>query len=381
MTDTVAPPEPELTVDRLVDLTPAHRDRSVDAVRALSIAVVVAWHWVFSITHVNAAGRLTMPNPVDEIPLAWLATWVLQVMPAFFVVGGFANLASWQRIERSGLPSTSAFVRGRLERLVRPVAVLVAVWVAIDVVARVALGAPSVWHWGRVVFVPLWFLGTYAAVIAVAPWTIRAHRRRPGITLGTLVAVIAGADVLRFASGDHRFGYVTTAAVWVFAHQLGYLWRDGTALRWGRLGAAALAAGGVAALAALTQVGPYPASMVAVRGSGISNMFPTTAPIAALAVTQLGIILLARPHLERLLARRAVWKAVVAANATAMTVFCWHMTALVVVIGFVHAVGFELPAETSPTWWLLRPVWLVGPGLVLVGLARAFLRFERPTRR
>ena len=35
-----------------------------------------------------------MPNPLDEIPLGWAATWVLQVMPMFFIVGGFANARS-----------------------------------------------------------------------------------------------------------------------------------------------------------------------------------------------------------------------------------------------------------------------------------------------
>ncbi|NLV56747.1 MAG: acyltransferase [Acidimicrobiales bacterium] len=368
------------SVDRLVDLTPAHRDRTVDAVRGLCIVVVVLWHWVFSITHVTASGRLSMPNPIGDVRFAWLATWVLQVMPAFFVVGGFANLASWEGHERDG-GTARGFVAGRLARLGRPVATMALVWAVIDMAGQVGFGAPSVLRWGLVVFVPLWFLGAYGAVIAVAPWTIRAHRSRPGPTFAGLLAVVAGADALRFATGDHRWGLVTTAAVWVGAHQLGYLWRDGTIARWGRRGPVLLAAGGGLALVLLTQAGPYPASMVAVRGEALGNMFPTTAAVAALAVTQLGLILLVRPRLERLLARRSAWKAVVVVNATAMTVFCWHMTALVVVIGAVRAVGFELPAHPDATWWVLRPVWLVLPGVVLLGLVKAFVRFERPSRR
>src|SRR5699024_1123848 len=100
-------------------------------------------------------------------------------------------------------------------------------------------------------------------------------------------------DGARFATGVDAWGLVTTAGVWVFAHQLGYLWRDGTAVAWGRPGHLALAVGGVAALAALTGFGPYPSSMVAVRGDDLGNMFPTTAPVAALAVVQLGAVLLA----------------------------------------------------------------------------------------
>jgi hypothetical protein len=368
-----APPD----LDTLVDATPAHRDRTVDAVRALCIVVVVLWHWVFSITHVSGSGALTMPNPIDEIPAGWLVTWVLQVMPAFFVVGGFANLASWQRLERGGQDTWRAYAAGRMARLWKPLAAVVVVWGVGDTIARTVLDVPSVLSWGIVVFVPLWFLAAYSAVLLLAPVTIRAHRSHPVLTLAGLAAGIAVFDALRFTTGEDRWGYLTTALVWVTAHQLGYLWRDGTVTGWTRRAQAGLVAGAAATLAVLTTVGPYPASMVAVRGGGISNMFPTTAPIAVLAVLQLGLIALVRPTAERGLARRGPWRAVIAVNAVAMTVFAWHMTALVAVIGAAQGLGFELPATTSATWWLLRPVWLVLPGIVLAGLVGMFARLER----
>lgn len=375
-----APPR-DLALATLVDATPAHRDRTVDAVRALCIAVVVLWHWVFSITHVDGGGALTMPNPIDEIPAGWLATWVLQVMPAFFVVGGFANLASWQRLERDGRATWPAYAAGRMARLWRPLAAVVVVWGVGDTLARTLLDVPSVLSWGIVVFVPLWFLAAYSAVLLLAPVTIAAHRRHPVATLAGLAAGIAGADALRFTTGEDRWGYLTTALVWVAAHQLGYVWRDGTVTGWTRRAQAGLVAGAASTLAVLTTVGPYPASMVAVRGGGISNMFPTTAPIAVLAVLQLGLIALVRPAAERGLARRGAWRAVVAVNAVAMTVFAWHMTALVAVIGAAQGLGLILPATTSPTWWLLRPLWLVLPGVVLAGLLALFARLELPRSR
>ncbi|WCO67205.1 acyltransferase [Iamia majanohamensis] len=377
---TEAPAAPAgLTVDGMVDATPDSRDRTVDAVRALAIVVVVLWHWTFSITHVDGQGALTMPNPIDTLPGAWLATWVLQVMPAFFVVGGFATMASFEALERRGRGTWSAFVRGRLARLGRPLGVFVAAWAVGDTLVRLVVDVPSVLSWGLVVFVPLWFLGTYTAVLLVAPLTLRAHRRAPWATLGLLVAGMAGADALRFTTGVDAWGLVTTALVWVFAHQLGYLWRDGTLVAWGRWAHVGLVAAGVAALALLTTVGPYPSSMVAVRGEAVSNMFPTTACIAALAVLQTGLVLLLRPRLERLLARRGPWRVVVGVNAVAMTVFAWHMTALVAVIGAALALGLTLPSEATPTWWALRPVWVVLPGLVLAVLVRTFARHELPT--
>lgn len=80
------------SVDAMVDATPADRDRVVDLVRGLSIGVVVLWHWTFSVTRWSD-GSLSMPNPIGEASGLWLITWIFQVMPLFFVVGGFSNLA------------------------------------------------------------------------------------------------------------------------------------------------------------------------------------------------------------------------------------------------------------------------------------------------
>jgi hypothetical protein len=89
-------------LDALVDATPATRDRVVDFLRAASICVVVLWHWSLSITHWNADYALVMPNPIGYVPGKWALTWVLQVMPVFFFVGGYANLAGCEAVTRDG---------------------------------------------------------------------------------------------------------------------------------------------------------------------------------------------------------------------------------------------------------------------------------------
>jgi hypothetical protein len=75
-----------------------------------------------------------------------------------------------------------------------------------------------------------------------------------------------------------------------------------------------------------------------------------------------------------------VWRTVVAANGVAMTVFCWHMTALVVFLLAYEAAGFTLATDPTAGWWLTRPVWIVGPALVLAVLLATFARFELPAR-
>jgi fucose 4-O-acetylase-like acetyltransferase len=348
------------------DATPSTRERDVDFLRALSITVVVLWHWVFSVTHWSD-GRLTMPNPIGEVRGLWLLTWLLQVMPLFFVVGGYANLAGW----RSATGSSRTFLRRRAVRLLRPTAVFVAVWAAAEVVLGLLVpDYRSVLQYGMVVFVPLWFLAVYLGVVCLVPVTARLHDRA-----GVLVPVVLGAaivlvDLARFRFDVSEAGWLNGALVFLFAHQLGYFWREG------RVPAGALVVAGLTALVVVTNIGVYPRSMVAVKGEAVSNMHPTTAAIAALAVFQLGVVVLLRPVLSRWLERRAVWKAVVAANAVAMTVFLWHMTAYLVAAVAFEAVGGTLLDEPTAAWWAQRPLWLLAPGLLLAGLVALFARVE-----
>ena len=374
-----APASPT-SLDALVDATPAARDRVVDLLRAVSIAVVVLWHWSLSITHWRD-GALTMPNPVGDVPGLWAATWVLQVMPVFFLVGGYANLAGWQAAGRDGGGAAGRFLRSRMRRLLGPLVPWLGCWLVADL-AWQATGGRSVVSWGMVVFVPLWFLAVYAGVVLAVPVTARLHARWRWRVPAAMVAAALAADALRLGAdvGAPVVGLVGSGCVWLFCHQLGYFWRDGTLVAGGRRRAGALVAAGLAGLVVLTSVGPYPASMVAVRGGGMSNMFPTTACIAALATLQLGLVLLLRPRLDAWLQRRAAWRAVVAANGLAMPVFCWHMTALVGFLWLYERAGLSLAVEPTADWWLTRPVWMVGPALVLAALLVTLRSTQRATR-
>jgi Acyltransferase family len=378
----IAPVSP-ITIDDLVDATPAARDRVVDLLRAVSIAVVVLWHWSLSITHWQD-GALTMPNPVGDVPGLWAATWLLQVMPVFFLVGGYANLAGWQAAGRDGAGAAARFRRGRLRRLLGPVVPWLGCWLAVDLAWRAA-GGRSVVEWGAVIFVPLWFLGVYAGVVLATPVTAELHARWRWRVPATLAAAALAADALRLGpgAGGSVVGLAGSACVWLFCHQLGYFWRDGTLLAAGPRRAGTLVAAGLGGLAVLTTVGPYPAAMVATRGAGSSNMFPTSACIAALATFQLGVVLWLHPRLDAWLRRRAAWRAVVAANGLAMPVFCWHMTALLAFLWLYERAGFALAAEPTTGWWLSRPVWVLGPGIILGAVLLGVRRTQRglpPTR-
>jgi hypothetical protein len=381
-TPTTPAPRPDPsrpTIGRLVDGTPVERDRFVDFLRAFSIIVVVLWHWVFSVTQ-WVDGGLAMPNPIGEVPGLWTVTWLLQIMPVFFFVGGYADLASWQAVEARG-GGWRQFVAGRLHRLLKPIGLFVGLWGGAELIGRLLVpGYVSVLHWGFVVFVPLWFLGVYLGVVLAAPFTARLHARGRELVMVLTGAALLIAELERVRFGQSWLWPITSGLVWLFVHQLGYFWRDGSLIDGGRRRAWALTAGGFGSLVVLTNLGVYPRSMVSLAGEA-SNILPTTPCIAALAVFQLGVALLLRPVAQRWLARRRPWTFTVAVNAVAMTVFTWHMTALVGAIGVYQLAGGELMASPTAAWWAQRPLWLVLPGVLLAGLVTLFARFELPGRR
>jgi fucose 4-O-acetylase-like acetyltransferase len=359
----------------LADATPAGRDRYVDFLRVVSIVTVVLGHWTIAAVR-RAGGGLAAGNLLSTTPGLWLATWVLQVMPVFFLVGGFSNMVSWQALERRG--GYVEYLSGRMARLLRPVLVFAVVWLVLPLLlGRLGLPGGQVELVGKVIGQPLWFLGVYLVVVALAPAMVRLHRRFRLWVPAALAAAAAAVDGVRLAAGVEQVGYLNLLLVWVLVQQLGFFYADGTLARWSRRALAGLAAAGLAGLMVLTGTGLYPPSMVGLPGEE-SNMSPPTVCIVALAVWQLGLVMLLRPRVSAWLARRGPWTAVIAVGSMAMTLYLWHLTAMAALYGLVLAVDGPLPDPGTGAWWATRPLWLALLAAVLAPLALALSRFERP---
>lgn len=352
----------------------AGRDLTVDFVRAIAMVLVVVGHWLVVVpTHRD--GRFDGVNALETVALMRPLTWIFQVMPLFFAVGGYAAAASWAGARRRHQPY-GRWLAARLDRLVRPLVVLVAAWVPAAVALRaisVDGGLVSTVSW--LVVVPVWFLAVYAVVTAAAPAMFAAHERWGAGVLVVLVALAAVVDALRFADPRTPVAHLNFFAVFLFAQQLGFFWRDGRVDRCART----LVAVGLGALVVLTTVGPYPVSQVGVPGEAIANNAPPTLTLAALGIAQVGLAVVLRPLLARLLARRAVAGAVLVLNLRAMTVLLWHFTALAVVALVVLPLDIvPIAPDGSAAWWLLRiaTVGVLAP--VLAAVTAIAGRFERP---
>lgn len=353
--------------------TPARRDRYVDFLRVFSLAVVMLGHWLMAAVEWRD-GRLVAGNVLEAAPAAQWLTWLFQIMPVFFVVGGFSNTASWTAACRDGR-GYGAWLAGRLTRLVRPVLVFAGVWSALVVALMAAGGEPATVRAGSIAQ-PLWFLAVYVVVVAVAPPMVAAQRRWGWGVAVALAAGVAAVDLLRWPLGVPVVGWLNLGLVWLFAHQLGVAWREGAVRAWPRRRLLLLAGVGLGGLFVLTAAGGYGRSMVGV-GGGRSNTFPPSLALVALGAWQFALALLLRPAVDRWLDRPRAWAAVVAANGLAMTVFLWHLTAMVIVAAVALPSGWmPQPPVGSAAWWAWRPVWMAALVVALVPLVWAFGRVE-----
>ncbi|MEV8625881.1 acyltransferase [Streptomyces sp. NPDC051079] len=350
----------------LAAATPATRDRYVDLLRVASLAVVVLGHWLMAA--VTADGRID--NLLAVVPGLQVLTWGLQVMPVFFFVGGFAHA-----LAHRSRPRYAAFLRARLQRLLRPTMVFIGVWGALALAVQL-LGADG----GltgvalRLVTQPLWFIGIYLAMVAFTPPLLRLHERWGWGAFAALVAGAVAVDVLRFAAGVPYVEFLNFAFVWLAVHQLGFLRADGMIRR-----PALLAAAGLAGAALLVALGPYPLSMVGMPGEKVSNMAPPTLALLCHGLWLVGAVELLKGPGARLTARARVWHAVVAANGIAMTAFLWHLTAMLGVYGTLLALDVPLPAPATGAWWAQTPPRLLAAAALTALLVALFRRFERPS--
>lgn len=351
------------------------RNRYADLLRVVAIGGVVYGHWLLvSVTY--RQGRLSGVNAIDYIGWGRWVTWAMQVMPVFFLVGGYVNAGSWSKHRAAG-EGWTRWVRDRVMRLLWPTAAYIAVAIVAVLIAQ-GVGVPSA-ELGEIAWLMalhLWFLPVYLLLNALTPVLLAAHRRWGLAVPAAMTVATALVAVLRTVSGLHFLGYADYLFVWGCIHQWGFAWLDGrlTSPRWRPY---ALATAGAALLVGLVASGAYKVDMV---GSGNTN--PPSIALLAFAAAQSGLVLAAEPWAARRLAGPRLWRRVKRLNSVVMNVYLWHFgPALVVAVAFYATGVFGQPAIGSAEWWELRVLWLALLTALLVPLVAAVSWAERPMLR
>ena len=350
------------------------RDRTIDAARAVAIVGVVLGHWLVSAVVSDPAQVTDLhgESPLEYTPRLAPASWALQTVGLFFFAGGFAAVRH-ERVTAGNPPGTRP--RNRIRRLARPLLALAAVWVP-AIVLLDAVGAPAPTRHVVVSLVthPLWFLLVYVALTFSVPVLRPLVARVGGWTMLPAVALVAATDVARFAGSTPWWQPVTVVAGWAVPYVLGMLCAMDRLDRHGP----ALLGVGVAGGTVLVLGFGYPASAVGVPGQDFSNLDPPSLFTVALALAQIGLFLLVRPALARVLRRPAVAAPIDVLTASPVTIFLWHQSALLLVSFGGLLVGRPAGLLDAPDagWPLARLRWLPVFALVLAALVTVFRQFE-----
>ncbi|MDK1021907.1 MAG: acyltransferase [Candidatus Hydrogenedentes bacterium] len=359
--------------------TPTDRNRYVDFLRAISILVVITGHWLIAAPHYHD-GSLTLSDLLVFQPNAQWLTWLFQVMPIFFIVGGYANAVSLESARKREV-GYADWLAGRLTRLVTPLLALFLGWALLAAilyvsgVSGVVIGGAS-----RAALIPTWFLAIYIMVVVLAPATYSAWRRWGFASFWAFAAAGALVDIAFFAADIRWMGWTNYFWIWLAVHHLGYAWRDG------RVGGPAqlmtCSALGLLALLLLVFKGPYPLAMVGSPDEDLSNSLPPKITLLALSVVQFGLLLAIERPMRRLLSGPRVWAATVLINSMIMTVYLWHLTVMVIIVSLAYlAGGLGLGLEPgSPGWWLSRPIWIALLYAALMPVALLMAPLERRAR-
>ena len=346
------------------------RDLTLDLARVFAVLLVVVIH-LLEVGVGTGPHGLTISRPLEHQPWFNALTWVFQIMPLFFVVGGFASLTAWRSLGRRG-GSAADYVKIRVLRLAQPAFPLFVFYVVLvgaatligvnpKLLGPVVLGAGS----------PLWFLAAYGLCQAVVPFAVHWHLRAPKRTLLVLLIGAIVVDAARYGTGNNAVGLLNLFFVWVLIQQIGFWYADGWFDRrsWWQLVIVALVSWGT--LFPMTIWGPYSPDM-------LTDLNPPTVPLIALGLSQACVLRLLRPLLARLMRTRGARAAVFLIGSRLMTIYLWHLPIIIILAGVALLIPGASPEPGSGAWWWSRiPVYALVLGL-LFALSLLVGRWEQP---
>lgn len=346
------------------------RDPGIDLVRALCVAGVVILHSLM------VGVGVTVDGPVFDnasVGTWWIVplSWALQVMPLFFVIGGFSGLLAYRSsVARGG--SARSFVAARIHRLLRPAVVTIGV-VGLALLGLGMLGVPpelivvAGFRYGQ----PLWFLGVFLLCQALLPLLAAAHERAPLRMMAVLTGAAVAVDAVRASSGIDGLGFVNLVFVWLALQQLGFFLADGRIDALARRTRMRVGIGAAASLLALFATGVYSPDLIA-------NINPPTAALLLVGIAHTSVLSLHRDRLRRV-SRHSLASALSGfVTPRTMTIYLWHMPVLLAMAGLTAvwalSISSPLPAIDSAEWWLGRPLWVVtalfGTAMLAIPLSR-----------
>lgn len=358
----------------------SRRDLTLDLARVFCVLLVVVVHLLMVGVDTQAPGGIALQRTLEAQAWFPLASWFGQIMPLFFVVGGFASMTAWRSLQRRG-GNGPDFVRTRVLRLAQPTFPLFVFYVVATGAGYLivqATGALSLEVLDGVFFgagSPLWFIAAYAICQSLVPFLARMHAVAPKRTVLVLLAGVILVDIAHYTTADlgiasYWIGLLNLVFVWPLVQQIGFWYADGFFDRpWWQL--ALISVAGVGMLWPLTAFGPYDVNMLV-------NLNPPTLPLVLLGLSQAAFLRMLKRPLSALMRTRAAQGIVFLAGTRLMTIYLWHLPVIIALSGIAILIPGFSPPPGSAEWWLTRPIEYVLVLAVLFALSLLVGRWEAP---
>lgn len=348
--------------------TSPDRDRAIDVARLAALVVVMFGHCALLLATIDSGG-VRIGNLLGALPAITPITWIVQVMPLFFLAGGAAGAYGWH----PGTPWGS-WLFTRAQRLCRPVFWYLAAWVVGLLVVRLTLGAASADGLGRESVALLWFIGVYLVTLAFVPALTRLQTGRAvAALLAALLVAAAAVDGIRIALGTPTAGLINFVIVWLIPVAIGVAYARRLI---GRRVALVVAVSAFAAQVALAIAGPYEVALVVTGVERMSNVTPPTLLLALQCTWMSFLFVAAAAVIQRWAARPRVWYVVAVGNGGAMTLYLWHIPAIAIAAFSLHAVGLDAYDVDAPNFWTLLALRALVFAVVMVVLFRLLSPLE-----
>ena len=164
----------------------------------------------------SCSGSPDGPSPTSPLGFTsglWILTWLLQVLPLFFYVGGHVHLLSWDRARERGM-GIGTFVWRRIRSLAIPALALAVTWIVLGAIVTWAFGIGWMDRVVLLIISPLWFIAVYLVLIALLPVALWLHHRFDVLVLIWLAGAALVVDVLRLRYGYEAVGWLNMIIVW-----------------------------------------------------------------------------------------------------------------------------------------------------------------------
>ena len=310
--------------------TSISRERYIDLLKLLSVLSVIFSTHLFLSFQLSGHEILIINESSTNYNMS-VASWYLNGLAIFFFCNGFSNSLAWySNIGRDG--SVWEFLANRINSILGPVIVLI-IFGSISIHYSISnklipeylvTSADSLHPTTEFLLWPLWLVSIYLVVLMFSPVTAYFHKKNSWLFLAVLISMFIFIDLFIFSSTYISIKYLNYLFFWLFIHQLGYFYADGSLQN---IKPALYFTVGLFSYIALFLISPDYSTLTSVsnfRLTLITNEDPPTLIMLLSSVGMISFLLMFRNIGDKLLKNKYIWSITCFFNAHLYTYFLWH---------------------------------------------------------